>query len=510
MKQVQVIKNSYFDSATLMAAAQGVKRTHGLSEAVAVMATDANKGLLRDVGLLDASVQDASSRDLVLAVSGGADVESALADLAQQIQQTSAPAGGSSAAAERITSLEQAFETEPDSNVVLISVPGRFAAEEAHAALDAGRHVMIFSDNVSLEDEIALKKKARDKGLLMMGPDCGTAIIGGAPLAFANVIRRGTIGIVAAAGTGLQEVSCLIDHYGGGITQGIGTGGRDVKDAVGGLQMLQSAHALIEDPATEVLVIVSKPPQPETFTRILEFVQRASKPVVVCMLGGSRDAVEAAGGIFASTLEEGARKAVETAGIRVSAPSLTVSTALRDEIGGLDPGRKYFRALYTGGTLCYEALILLGDDIELNSNISLQTERRLEDSFRSVGHTAVDMGEDEFTDGRPHPMIEPSLRAERLEQELQDPEVAAVMLDFVLGYGSHEDPVGAMANTIRTYRGSHPTGGPVLIASVTGTQADPQQFPAQMEKLADLGVHAYRSNAEALAAVRTVLKEQSK
>lgn len=514
MNEVRTVKNAYFDSATLMAAAQQIKREYSLRESVAVMASEANKALLNDVGLLTDDAHSATPRDLVLAVSGSENVVEAIDALHERVLSASSGGSGGSGGGSGtvVSTLEEAFSRSPESNVVLISVPGRYAAAEAHRALDAGRHVMIFSDNVSIDDEVALKKKACEKGLLMMGADCGTAIVGGAPLAFANVVRRGSIGIVAAAGTGLQEVSCLIDYYGGGVSQGLGTGGRDVKDAVGGLQMLQSSRALLNDPETDVIVLVSKPPQPNTFASILDFVRTANKPVIVSMLGGDRDAVEAAGGVFAGTLEDAARLAVAASGRTIdrdSADGITnPSTDLSDLARGLDPGRKYLRALYTGGTLCYEALILLGDKIELNSNIALSAERKLSDSFHSIGHTAVDMGEDEFTDGRPHPMIEPSLRAERFEQELADPQVAVIMLDFVLGYGSHPDPVGAMADSIRKARGVE-SGGPLIVASVTGTNNDPQHLDDQLRSLRSLGVQTYRSNAQALTAVESVLGSKS-
>ncbi len=505
MKQVQVIENAYFDSATLMAAAQLVKREYALKESVAVMATDANKALLRDVDLLSDDVDGARARDLVLAVRGDADVDAAIASLDSRIRSAAQPVAGGEA--QEVGTLGEALKLVPESNLVLISVPGRYAVEEAHQALDEGRHVMIFSDNVSIEDEVALKTKAQENGLLMMGPDCGTAIIGGAPLAFANAVRRGSIGIVAAAGTGLQEVSCLVDYYGGGVSQGIGTGGRDVKDRVGGLQMLQSARALLDDASTEVLVLVSKPPQPQTFARIMDLIRTAAKPVVVCMLGGARDQVETAGGIFAGTLEEAARKAVEASGVVIDVPAscAELPQSIMDAAARMDTKRKYLRALYTGGTLCYEALIQLSDAIDLRSNIALREDLKLEDSFTSAGHTAVDMGEDEFTDGRPHPMIEPSLRAERLAQELEDPEVAVILLDFVLGFGSHHDPVGAMAETIRLHRVDGSGSSPFIIASVTGTAEDPQSIDTQLIQLQELGVHAYRSNAQALDAVRTIL-----
>src|SRR5580704_9603583 len=97
---------------------------------------------------------------------------------------------------------------------------------------------MIFSDNVPIAEEASLKHEARERGLMVMGPDCGTAIIGGVPLAFANAVPRGDIGIIGASGTGIQEVSTLIARAGRGVRHAIGTGGRDMHAEVGGLTTL--------------------------------------------------------------------------------------------------------------------------------------------------------------------------------------------------------------------------------------------------------------------------------
>src|SRR4030095_10708603 len=142
-----------------------------------------------------------------------------------------------------LSSIALGLERAEDADIALISVPGDYAAAEALKALAQGLNVMLFFDNVAIADERAIKLYARARTLLVMGPDCGTAIVNGVPLGFANVVRRGDIGLVAASGTGLQEVTCRIHNLGGGISQAIGTGGRDLKDAGGGMPVLQGAAA---------------------------------------------------------------------------------------------------------------------------------------------------------------------------------------------------------------------------------------------------------------------------
>lgn len=500
---VRLRNNAYYDSATLMSISQRIKRQEGVREAVAVMGTDHNKQLLEDVGLSSSVAGEATARDLILAVQ--ADTNEVAEQAIDEIEGSLSDQGRQASKRGEFvpTSLLDAFEEDPGINLVLISVPGEYASREAETALDAGKHVMMFSSNVPLDAEIRLKKKANDKGLFMMGPDCGTAIINGVPLAFANVVDKGPIGVVAAAGTGLQETTSLIDRYGSGITQGIGTGGRDVKDEVGGLMFLTSFEALLADEETKVILLVSKPTGPKVLKGVSERIRAANKPVIVAMLGGGREEVEDAGGIFAENLEQGARRSVEAAGKK---PPVTRTKAdLQDEAGGaatsIGSGRRYLRALYTGGTLCYEALLMLAEDYPLKTNVPLEEEQRIDNPFVSEGHCAIDLGEDEFTEGRPHPMMEPSLRTERINQEAEDPETAILLLDFVLGHGSHEDPVGDAADALREASGN----GICVVASVTGTRRDPQNFDSQVEKLRSTGAHVFDSNAEAVGFVSFVL-----
>lgn len=508
VKQVTIKPNLYFDSATLMALAQKAKGLEGVIEAVAVMATGANKEILANVGLLDDSASEGTARDLILAVRAENSQALSQAMVLLEDSLNRKPEQKNSGDVRQPRSLHEALKENPELNLAVISVPGQFATYEAKKALKAGLHVMLFSDNVPLAKEIELKKLASKKGLLMMGPDCGTAIISGTPLAFANVVRRGNIGVVAAAGTGLQEITALVDRWGGGISQAIGTGGRDVMGAVGGLQFLQGMKALLADPDTQVIVLTGKPPASEVEMRILELVAKAGKPVVVNLLGGNRQAVIQAGGIYAASLEEAARLALEASGISVEHHWFE-SALVSEAAVGFAPEQRWLRGLYTGGTLCYEAqLVLSGELGEIYSNTPLRKELTLRDSKLSFGHTVVDLGDDEFTRGRPHPMIEPSTRGERIAAEAEDPQVAVLLMDFVLGYGAHREPVDAVAEQLtQTMARALERGGKlVVVASVTGTEADPQGFVRQTQKLRKLGVYVLPSNYQAAAFAAAVIK----
>jgi succinyl-CoA synthetase alpha subunit len=382
-------------------------------------------------------------------------------------------------------------------------------------ALELGLHVMLFSDNVTVEDEVALKRLAVARGLLLMGPDCGTAIINGKPLGFANQVRRGHIGIVGASGTGIQEVTCLIDALGGGISQAIGTGGRDLQDPrIGGLMTLQGLDALAADPLTEVLVIIAKPPHPMVAKTVLRHLQSFDKPAVVHFLGKlpgrARGRVQ-----FAASLVQTAELAVACSRsaegmVPPWAAQLDMATLARREASRMAPQQRFLRGLYTGGTLADEALFLLDDKIgPVYSNIQVSPQRVLTDPQRSRGHSVVDLGDDSFTRGRPHPMLEPALRAARIRQEGEDPELGLLLLDVVLGYGAHDDPAGAMlaaigeVRTAATARGGHL---PVL-ASITGTPADPQNRQAQQEKLQQAGCLVLSSNYHAVQAALAIAQE---
>ena len=501
----RVIPNRYRDSLSLMQLSARAAETSGVDAAAVVMATDGNRALLRDAGLL-AGEADAGADDMLVVVRGDDRkiIEQVFAALEEELSRaTPATRAAASANAALPRSLAMSLEETPG-NLALISVPGEYAAAEALKALRLGLHVMLFSAGVSEADEVALKRYANANGLLVMGPDCGTAIINGIPLGFANVVRRGDIGCIGAAGTGLQEVTTLIHRYGGGLSQVVGTGGRDLSRAVGGLSTLQALDALARDPATRVIALVSKPPDPEVAARVLERARRAGKPVVVNFLGAAPDVPPAPGLVSARTLEEAARAAVALSQGVAFSPDTTPERRtqpddrLADAGGPRTPGRRFIRGLYSGGTLAAEAVLLMREALgPVYSNTSIPPS--LDDIWKSQGHAVVDLGDARLTRGRPHPMIDPRLRAERILVEAADPEVAVVLLDVVLGYGAHDDPAGALAPAIREARQTAEQAGRSVsfVASVCGTPGDPQDAPRQERGLEDADVILGRSNAEA-------------
>ncbi|MGI5842695.1 MAG: acyl-CoA synthetase FdrA [Candidatus Xenobium sp.] len=501
MKVQTLIKTSeYHDSVKLMLVAREVSRLAGVRDAAVVMGTEANKSLLEQSGLLSPQAQAATPNDLVMVVSAqDPEVAQAALKAAEVLLAKRAETTGGGLDF-RPRTLRSAVKAQPGSNVAVISVTGRFAADEARQALTEGLHVLLFSDNVSLEDEISLKKMAHEKGLLMMGPGAGTAILNGVALGFANRLPRGPVGVVSAAGTGLQEVTTLLARQGVGISQGIGTGGRDLREDVGGIMMLDGLLALQEDPETRVIILVSKPPAPSVTTRVLEQVSTSRKPTVVCFMGG--EVPTAPGLLPARTLQEAALLAAalltEEDG-KVPAVLERQRQELQDRARPLaeamPEGRTRLRGLFSGGTLAYEAQVIWRDLLSepVFSNAPLDPIHQMSDSTRSQGHTIVDLGEEEFTVGRPHPMIDQDLRTRRILQEAQDSKVAVLVLDLVLGYGAHPDPAGELSEAIRKAR----EAGIVVVASVTGTEQDPQALAWQTRTLRDAGVELCESNAAA-------------
>lgn len=513
-------KSEYHDSVTLMLVARELLNLPGVLDAAVVMGTEANKGVLAEADLLTVETQAASPNDLVITVRAAND-ESAGAALARAeellAQKRAVVAEGGEY---HPRSIETAVRTEPEANLAVISVAGRYAAGEARKALQKGLHVFLFSDNVPLEDEIELKHYAQEERLLLMGPEAGTAIINGVALGFANAVPEGNIGLVAASGTGLQEVTSLIARHGGGVSQALGVGGRDLSEAVGGIMMMESLMALQEDPGTQVLVLISKPPAPSVAEKVLSLVRETDKPTVVCFLGGDPSAVEAAGAVPATTLEEAARLAARLAVGSQQPAEQVIAEIKRDlerrneELEGLAAearaklreGQRYVRGLFCGGTFCYEAMLLLRDLIgDVHSNAPLEKRLKLADSNKSLAHTCVDLGEDEFTVGRLHPMLDLSLRNRRIQWEAEDPETAVILLDVVLGYGIHPDPAGETAEAIRACRDTTPNP-PIFVAHVCGTEGDPQNLAEQERRLREVGTLLVDSNAAAARLVGIIAK----
>src|SRR6185295_9168971 len=253
-----VRRGLYLDSVALMRLSREIAALSGVEDAALMMATPANRAILAEAGLLDSDGQSAGANDLILAVraQGAEAADAALAAASLLLERQ--PSTGNAAVPHSPRSLRSALGAQPGANLALISVPGDYAAAEARKALGCGLDVMIFSDNVPLAEEVALKREGKALGRLVLGPDCGTAIIGGTPLAFANRVPRGDIGLIGASGTGLQEVSCRI---------------------------LAAIDLLDADPATARIVLISKPPHPEVVATVLARVGQSRKRFTVCFLG---------------------------------------------------------------------------------------------------------------------------------------------------------------------------------------------------------------------------------
>lgn len=495
----KVFSNLYQDSVSLMQISAQISTLPGVQQASVVMGTPTNLEQLKDANF--GNDITAGPNDLVIAVMGEDDSCDEALSLAEQ-RLTSKPAedNGNGIYAPEMVSLEMALEHAPDANLALISVPGDYAAAEAIKALNLGMNVMMFSDNVSIAQEKAIKMLAHARNRIVMGPDCGTAIINGIPLGFANVVRRGEIGVVGASGTGLQEVTCRIDQQGAGISQALGTGGHDLSEEIGGISMLFGLDALAQDETTRVIVLISKPPSPVVAQRILERAQTAGKPVVVNFLGADPATVAHANVIAATTLASAADAAVALLNglspvekeAELAAEDLTM---LQQACQSLSTQRQDIRGVFAGGTFCYEAqLICQQTGFAASSNTPVAGNQRLENLWQSHNHTLIDMGDDDFTRGKPHPMIDPTLRNQRLLAELNDPQTAVVLFDLVLGYGASDAPASELLEQLAHIDKS---SAPVLIAHVCGTEADPQQRSQQVAALRDAGVIIADCNAQA-------------
>jgi len=491
-------RGAYFDSVTLMRVGKDLATLPGVMDAAVVMGTRSNKAILKSSGLLTVALQNANDTDLLIAIKAETETaaQSALGSIDGLLKKTvRSVAAVYDRRGQTAPTVAAALEIVSGANLALISIAGRYAGDEAMRALENGLHVMLFSDNVPLETEIALKKFARKRGLLVMGPDCGTAIINGVPLAFANVVNRGNIGIVAAAGTGLQEVSCLISNEGAGISQAIGTGGRDVKREVGGIMFLEAMKALAKDDQTRLILLVSKPPHQDVLRRIQKFAKTIRKPIVTSFVGA-----RSADG-SASTLEQAALTAVALArgqdaggiGKRLAARDEQIQRIAMREASRHRKARRYVRGLFSGGTFCAEAQILFEDMLkDVYSNAPAGDAKLLRNSLISRKHTVIDLGEDEFTVGRPHPMIDFTLRNRRILEEAADPETAVILLDVVLGYGSHPDPGAELSGVIR-----QASRTVTVVCSITGTNQDPQNRGHVEAALRRAGAIVMPSNAAA-------------
>ena len=488
-----VLPSFYQDSVKLMRLAREIGKKQGVSEVAALMGTPANHEILLQAGLAGEDEDEAGPNDLVLAVEADSQVLAFEAIEEAKAFLTEARAGGGGTSDFSPSSLAGALAAVPESNLAMISIPGAYAAKEAMDALRRGLHVFLFSDNVSVDDEVALKREAIERGLLLMGPDCGTAYIGGAGLGFANVVKPGRVGCIAASGTGLQAVASQLDALGEGISHGIGVGGRDLSAEVGGLMTLHALDFLSNDPDTEIVALISKPPDPEVLPRIEEALENFNKPHVVCFLGAENTD-------WAETLEDAGHAVAATLKGESCQPENFFARAwLKERIASLKQGGALdgggVLGLFSGGTLAHESRLILES---LLGDVSWN-----EDAGR---HRILDLGDDRYTIGKPHPMVDPESRAEMVSRAVMDEGVGVVLLDLVLGRGSAHDPAGPLARAVKEARGRDRS--PLFVASVVGTADDPQGLNDQVRILEDAGVAVLPSNAQAARFAAAVVRPE--
>ena len=479
---IKIFPETYIDSVVQLQGIRAMREVSDVEWASAGMATPANIKTLRAEGVDSADIEGVGSNDLFL-VARAYDEETAAKALtvgeAAVLSESGVAEGGQQSTAPR--SLHEALRAQRESNVAVVSVPGDYAVLAAYQALSSDLHVLLFSDNVPLHQEIALKDYALSRGRLLMGPGAGTAMLGATGLGFANAVRVGRVGLVAAAGTGAQEAMALLDRWGVGVSQVIGVGGRDLSSEIGGRMAKAAIAALREHSQTDVILLVSKPPAPDVAAEVL--AAAGETPLVGALLGLDLQFPTPAGVVLADTLEGGVRATLDVLGMAAPDSTLTMGPSVAEARQRMTSGRTLVRGLFSGGTLCYESLVLLGRTIgEVRSNTPIHPAWGLPAPAGS--HQCLDFGEEEYTRGRPHPMIDPEARIEALREHGADTEVAVIIVDVVLGYGAHPDPAGIFAPECESVMAE---GGPQIIAYVLGTDQDPQRYSVQREKLVEAG-----------------------
>ena len=493
MLVTNVQRNSYQDSISLMLLTNAINALEGVAKSQIMMGTEANKDIFANAGLLTPEAKAAAPNDMVIVAdvadeNAAASVLAAVDDFLSDLSIKHDAVDSTSAA----SSWEEALEALPDANVALFSIPGEYAAPELERALDLGLNVFSFTDNVSMEDEVRLKRKAHEAGLLFMGPDCGTGVISSVPLAFTNVIRPGSIGIVGASGTGIQEVSCMIDRLGEGCMHALGTGGRDLSDEVGAITMIDALAALNRHDPTDVILVISKPPAPKVRDKVMGILQQLSKPVVAVFLG-ERPEHHIGNVHLAHTLEEAAHMAV----------ALVRGEQIRDgadTLKGNQPEKvladdQTIVGLYSGGSLAAEAAMLISEALDMGKLVK-------EEGFmlKTNGYHVIDLGDDVYTQGRPHPMIDPGIRIDLMRRYAADPACGVILFDCVLGYGCHENMAAELAPVIASCIDQARSEGRELhfVGTVVGTELDPQDYRASIETLEKAGALVEDSNAQAV------------
>lgn len=489
---MEVLKGEYRDSLFLLSLSNEISQWSGVIQAIVVMGTPNNLRLLEQFDFLENDTSLVSSSDLVIAVEHDATVSKSI--LLQKIDQSLKHVDYKDKNGRSFSHLSRALIEREDANLILISVPGKFAPDMIRQSLENGRNVFCFSDHVPLSDEVILKELAISKDLLLMGPECGTSIINGKALGFANQVESGDIGIVGASGSGIQEVATLIDRSGGGISHAIGVGGRDMMNPVEGMMTDFAVHRLSESSRTKLIVVLAKQASKTARTRVLKTAANTSLPVIVNFDGMDESSALRMNKIsYCETYEECAREAIKQTGRKWLLESRINEerTWVEAQLARLEDGQNTIRGLFTGGSLCGEAARILA-----SRGLRVVTHSAKQIRHQGTEHRLIDLGAEEYTEGRAHPFIDPRLRALEINRAFKDPSVGVILIDIVLGWNCHNDPAGEVAAALSAAKAGRDRS-PAVIASICGTVKDPQDRADQSNKLEAEGVYVAESNAAA-------------
>lgn len=513
---IKVYQNRYYDSVQLMFITSALKKKQGVETVLVAMGTQTNREIFKDLGLGTDSIANAGPNDLLLGIRA-VDKETChkIINEVQELLNDNNSKGNIGSAVEVDTtylSIEAAVKENQKANVCIISVPGEYVKTEAIKALEAGLHTLIFSDNVKIEDEKEIKLLAAEKGLICMGPDCGVVNINEISFLVGSIARKGPIGLCGASGVGIQEVATLAHEAGSGVSQVIGTGGRDLKDKVGGITMLSGIDALEKDEETKVIVLVSRKPESQTLEKVLSRVNSCQKPVIICFMGCEKEVIEKAGAIYAYNLEDATSEALKLVGVNFEKADIKKIEQLADaQVAAMSKEQKYVRGLFCGGTFVEEAIVTMSKDIGgIYSNAPISKELKLAKSTISYKNTVVDYGDEDFTMNRPHPVIDTEPRALGILREAKDPETAVILLDIILGPAVNTDPVGSVIDNIKTaMKIVNDRGGKLaVVASVCGSEADPQKLSVQEKMLREAGVIVCTDNYQAALLAGKIIKSK--
>lgn len=492
MLKTIIKKGNYHDSVVLMLLTNKISTMEGVSKVSIMMATPSNKDIYKESGMATPELLEAGSNDMAIVVETQDDIIDEVLKEVDEFFKSQSAKSNKKGESDTVISWDKALEKLPDANLAVISTPGIYAASEADRALDENLNVFMFSDNVTLEDEKRLKEKAHKKGLLVMGPDCGTGIIKGVPIAFTNNVTPGKIGIVGASGTGIQELTTIIDRLGEGVTNAIGTGGRDLSEHIEAITMMDSINAMEEDKDTEVIIVISKPPAEKVRNQVVERLRHFKKPVVTLFLG-EKPEVHEENFYHAYTLDEAARIAVRLLrNERVQGDKFKVNV----DKNFCAKENKTIKGYYSGGTLAAEAAMMIRDILDLSVPLGKQEGYMLNTS----GHIVVDLGDDKYTQGKPHPMIDPTKRVECMKEAAEDESTGVILFDIVLGYGSHEDMAGSLLPAIKELqeKAKQKNRDLYFVTTICGTRKDYQNYDKQKKIMEDAGVIVCESNKQAV------------